>query len=414
MIRNFFWEQYEVYNSDVRFPIVITGKQGGKTTIGAWWLIKQMKEHQGEDFLMAAPTYKILTQATLRVFFREFPLLRQYYNQQLQIIDTDWGTIFVRSLDDPDAVEGMTLQAAWIDEADAIKERAFLNVLDRVAIRKGKVLLTTNPYGRFWLYELEQKLKEHPDPNFKIWRWPSIKNPAFSREEWERLQSTLSPNEFARRYLGEFALPEGLVHEIEPQHIKKDLIPSTEFQEFIGGIDFGYTDPTAIEIVGITWSGDIWVVDEFYKTKILLPDLIAQVKRLKEKWNVKIFYADASRPDYIKSLEEAGIGVLPGIKDVMFGINKVNSFLRQNKFYIVENKAPNLIEESKFYIFSEKTKQPIEDFNHAWDAVRYALATHFFTEKPKPKEVKPQDEFWQRLKESIEEKEKPFDWEQIY
>jgi PBSX family phage terminase large subunit len=411
MITTFFYDQWQIYNSDVRFPIVIAGKQGGKTTIGAWWLVKQIKENQGDDFLIAAPTYKILTQATLRVFFKEFPIFRQYYNQQLQVIDTDWGTIFVRSLDDPDAVEGMTLRAAWVDEGDAISERAYLNLLDRVAIKRGKVLLTTNPYGRRWLYQLEKKLIEKPDPAFQIFRWPSIKNPAFSEEEWEEKKKSLSPVEFARRYMGEFALPEGLVHPIEEWHIKDTMPAPSEFQEFIGGIDFGYTDPTAIEILGITWQGDVWVVDEFYKTKVLLPELISVVKRYKEKWNVKFFYADASRPDYIKSLEEAGIGVLPGIKDVLFGIDKINALISQNKFFILKEKAPNLIEESKLYAFSETTKRPIEEFNHAWDAVRYAIATHFFTPKEKPKSSQPQDELWDRIKKSIEEKEKPFDWD---
>ena len=239
MITTFFYEQWHIYNSDVRFPIVIAGKQGGKTTIGAWWLVKQIKENQGDDFLIAAPTYKILTQATLRVFFKEFPIFRQYYNQQLQVIDTDWGTIFVRSLDDPDAVEGMTLRAAWVDEGDAISERAYLNLLDRVTIKRGKVLLTTNPYGRRWLYQLEKKLIENPDPSFKIFRWPSIKNPAFSKEEWEEKKKSLSPVEFARRYMGEFALPEGLVHPIEEWHTKDTMPAPSEFQEFIGGIDFG-------------------------------------------------------------------------------------------------------------------------------------------------------------------------------
>jgi PBSX family phage terminase large subunit len=414
MVDTLFFEQWQIYNSDIRFPIAIAGKQGGKTTIGAWWLLKQMKENQGDDFLIAAPTYKILTQATLRVFFREFPIFRQYYNQQLQIIDTDWGTIFVRSLDDPDAVEGMTLRAAWVDEGDAISERAYLNLLDRVAIKRGKVLLTTNPYGRRWLYQLEKKLIENPDPSFKILRWPSIKNPAFSREEWEEKKKSLSPVEFARRYMGEFAMPEGLVHPIEEKHIKETMAAPSEFQEFIGGIDFGYTDPTAIEILGITWQGDVWIVDEFYKIKVLLPELISIVKRFKEKWNIKFFYADASRPDYIKSLEEAGIGVLPGVKDVLFGIDKINALISQNKFFILKDKAPNLIEESKLYAFSETTKKPIEDFNHTWDAVRYAIATHFFTPKEKPKTAQPQDELWDRIKKSIEDKEKPFDWDITY
>ena len=77
-----FNKQSEAFNCPHRFILTRTGIQGGKTMLGGTWMINEIwrLKQQGivGDFLIAAPTVKVLEQSTLKKFRPMFP--------------RDWGT----------------------------------------------------------------------------------------------------------------------------------------------------------------------------------------------------------------------------------------------------------------------------------------------------------------------------------
>src|SRR5262245_27894960 len=121
-------QQYTL-DSKARFIADITGLQGGKTTGGAIWFLREIYESykRGErgNWLIAAPTVKILQQSTLPKFREFFPNDWGSWKEQKQCFELAWGdSIFVRSTDEPDHLEGMTVRGAWIDEAGQIDAEA--------------------------------------------------------------------------------------------------------------------------------------------------------------------------------------------------------------------------------------------------------------------------------------------------
>ena len=67
-------KQFQAYNFDTQYGAAIAGVQSGKTFLGAYWAGTQMiRMGENGQGLIVAPTVKILQQATLPKFFKEFP-----------------------------------------------------------------------------------------------------------------------------------------------------------------------------------------------------------------------------------------------------------------------------------------------------------------------------------------------------
>lgn len=135
------------------------------------------------------------------------------------------------------------------------------------------------------------------------------------------------------------------------------------------GMDFGYSnDPTAIVEVW-KWN-DKRILNEICYRKSLVNSDIAELlpKGL-------MVYADSAEPKSIEEIKRLGAtikGVAKGADSINFGIQ-----LMQEQSYLVTKKSINLTEELQKYTWkkdkktNEKLNKPIDDYNHAIDAVRY-------------------------------------------
>lgn len=375
-----FDKQWEAFNCDKRFILCSAGVQGGKTFLGSVWMLNKIRNFPDENHLICAPTYKILQQSTLPKF-RELvpPTIAKFYEQDsyFQIVGGE-GKIFVRSGEDPDALEGMTLRSAWLDEAGNMKKRVWVVIQARTAIKQGQILMTTSPYTMNWIFYDVFKKGEGADKDFGVFQWMSINNPHFPKAEYERSKGTLSGTDFDRRYRGLWRRREGLVYqEFNPMTMTFEGAPQWPTPEVVGGVDWGYNHPTAIVVVGIGDQPTHTVLDEWYKTKQSMDAVVAAAKELKERHNIKWFYADSARPEYIKAFNDAGLPCLEGNKEVAPGINEVR--LRMKTGNLVISKAcKNLLEELEMYAYNEDVdiEEPVKLYDDALDALRYAVYSY--------------------------------------
>ena len=80
-------EQWKAYNFKTPYGFAICGTKGGKTVLGSVWAVKKISEFPIGNGLIAAPTNKILNQATLDTFFGIFPEYRAFYKKQDNVIE---------------------------------------------------------------------------------------------------------------------------------------------------------------------------------------------------------------------------------------------------------------------------------------------------------------------------------------
>jgi phage terminase large subunit len=140
------------------------------------------------------------------------------------------------------------------------------------------------------------------------------------------------------------------------------------------GLDFGFTnDPSAL--IAVYKSGDNLYLDELiYQTGMTNSDISNRFKDLNLDRRGEI-YADSAEPKSIEELHRMGWNVKPtqkGSDSVNVGID----MLKRHRIFITP-RSKNLEKELQNYKWVEDKNgnllnKPIDAFNHAIDAVRYA------------------------------------------
>ncbi len=184
----------------------------------------------------------------------------------------------------------------------------------------------------------------------------------------KRLESLPEPEKQALLHGNWNIKREGLVYDnFTEEHIKE--LEIKPFWHIFAGLDFGATNPTAC--VFIATDGEIfYAFDEIYTPNITLDGLAEKIKKRK----AKVVYHDPSGKGFARELKLRGVNTQPAENEVLAGIFYVRELL-ENKKLFVSPKCENLIQEFGLYTWEEGKDKPIKAFDHAMDALRYALFT---------------------------------------
>jgi PBSX family phage terminase large subunit len=384
--------QDKVFDSKARFIGVVAGIRGGKTTVGALWLLNEIQKHRDQgklgDYLITAPTHKILEQSTLPKFKEFFPTDWGVWKEQKGYFELAWERegsqepcrIFVRSLDDPDSIEGMECLAAWVDECGKIRHQGWINVQGRLSVTQGRAILTTTPYAVNWFYSEIMKRAKQDDPNYETIVWSSVDNPAFPKEEYDRAKATLPKAIFERRYEGKFTRLEGLVYPEfdEDDHIVNPF-PIPESWVRFGGLDFGKSNPNAIVCIAEDPDNKIfYVYKEFYKNETLLQT----ISNFLHNENLSYVLADTQAAQNIMELQRfygnKNVKEADKVKDT--GVFRIRQLLSENRLKFFKGHCTHTIEEILEYHYAApdsdgfNNDKIVDRKNHAMDALRYAFS----------------------------------------
>ncbi len=383
-IVKFFPKQFDAFCFNTQFGAIVAGVQSGKTFTGVHWAGKKICEFPKGTGIIAAPTYKILQQATLKKFFEVFPELRVYHKEQKGEINLPTGgIIYVRSMDNPFGAEGISADWWWLDEGGLCSINAWIVFRSRVSRTGGQGLITTTPYNMGWLYtDFYIPAKEGIDKNLSFFTWRSIDNPYFNKEFYEAEKTRLRPEEFSRRYMGEFRKMVGLVWDLPQEQI---IAPApnystqrTEIRTI--GVDWGFRNPAAVAVCYLrdnAWS----VADEWKKSERTTAEIIQVIKNKTIEHQVTSVYPDPAEPDRLEECRQAGIPVMESNNDIKGGVSCIQQLIKERRFFVFKDCA-ELIDEMSMYHYPEEqldkdSKDLPEKFNdHLCDAVRYAIYSY--------------------------------------
>ncbi len=379
-------KQEDLIFSDSPITAAITGIQWAKTTSGAWWMKRQMftNTQPADNFIIAAPTYKILAQSTLPAFMRVMEGAGELKWADGEFKLHGGGTAYLRTGTDADSVVGITnVRAIWGDEAGKFSLYFWENLQTRASFKQAPIMLTSTPYAMNWFFkEILKPFKSGQRPDIKVIQARSCDNPYFPMAEYERKQKTMDPRRFNAMYNGEFEKMHGLVYDCfdEELHVVEPFqLPIGT--KYYGQVDWGTTHPFVVTIRGVTPAGSHYQVSEFYKTGYTLMDMIQVAQRLKQVWDVEIFYCDPAQPGYIEEFNRHGCPAIGADNDIKLGIDRQYALIKQGKFKIFKNSSPHTIDEVQTYRYEEpkdlkpdqadKEQKPVDQDNHAMDTWRY-------------------------------------------
>jgi len=387
-----------------RFVLMVSGRQGGKSHFGARWLLTQTMR-PGVKVKLAfavAPTYRMarVMQRKLEEVLKSDPALWARIKHTKQPIPTyefpNGWIIEVHSADDPDALRGPTVSAVWFDEVAKAAEEAFDVLVPTLLATGGSFLGTTTPRGKQnWVYRrlyLKSCEPGHPDHDPQLYHtayatvfgstWDNVEY--LSEDAVKQLEDQYGKGSaYAKQEIsGEFVSYEGLVFKWDEGNFlpHKQLYENLgEFTQIIGGLDFGWTDPSAAIVLGYR-DGNWFALDGFYESQMDLNEMADQLAILTAEYGVQSWYADSARPDLISDLRARGMPVQPVVKPkIEDRIRELAIFADHNRFK-VSYRAPFVRDEFQLYqypeedrLYRDKDRKPLDRDNHAMDAIGYAV-----------------------------------------
>lgn len=154
------------------------------------------------------------------------------------------------------------------------------------------------------------------------------------------------------------------------------------------GLDFGYTnDVSALIKIGFS-EGELYLDELIYEDGLTNPDLCEKMKGLGINGSSEII-ADSAEPKSIAEIKRKGYKIIEAVKgagSVKYGIDTLKSY----KINITETSLNLKVEQTnykwKLDNAGKPTNEPIDAFNHLWDAARYAASVKI--SKPTPRPVK--------------------------
>jgi len=232
---------------------------------------------------------------------------------------------------------------------------------------------TTNGFNHF--YDLCNK--ELTDNDYKTFHFSSYDNPHIKVEEIDKIKSEMTEDRAAQEIYAEFRKKEGLVYkEFSREKHLTDTLP-TAIVETLGGVDFGFTHPTAVVMVKLDYEGVYHVTNEWFHTGKTEEEVCEYVAM--QRFN-KV-YPDPENASAIESLKRRSVNVREvkkGKGSIISGINMIHELLKQNRI-MVHKSCINMIQAFEMYSYKETKgdqtpdELPAHDFSDMLDALRYVI-----------------------------------------
>ena len=368
-------EQWRFVNCTDRFSLFVGGIGSGTSHAGAVKALLAGGKAKTMG-LVVAPTYPMLRDATLRTFQAVAGnALVDFHKSEMRGTLRNGSEILFRSADMPDRLRGPNIHWMWSDEAALCPAQTWEIGIGRLRADglAGPAWLTTTPKGRNWVYSQLT--------NLTVFRATTAENPFLDRE-FVRSLETIYSGPFARQELaGEFVSFEGLVYDEFDRGLHVREMPVQPEWRYVAGVDEGYTNPAVILVVGFDGDDRAHVAEEFYRRRALQGDVVAEAKRLRDAYQIEMFFVDPSAAGLIAEMREAGMAVVPANHRVMDGIQRVKARLPvagdgRSRLTVAPG-CVNTLAEFESYVWREGRAgmhdEPEKVNDHAMDALRYVM-----------------------------------------
>lgn len=349
-----------------RIRIVQGGSSAGKT-IGILLYLIDKAQRENVHISVVAETMPHLKKAAIRDFL-DIMKSHRYFNPSLwnssnSTYSFETGALLeFFSVEEDRKVRGPRRDILFLNEANNIS----FDTYEQLEIRtKQEIILDFNPVSEFWVHT-----DVIPKTDHDFIRLTYLDNEALDQRIRATIESRRDRENWWRIYgLGEIGIEEGSIYS-NWEFI--DYVPADARLEAYGN-DFGYSnDPNAI--VAIYYLDGAYILDEkLYRTGLTNNQSAGLIKQ----WPEMVVVCDSAEPKSIEELRSYGIEAVPSVKgadSVKFGIQLV-----QDQKIKVTKSSLNLIKEYRNYKWrldrdGKPTGQPEDVWNHALDAVRYALS----------------------------------------
>ena len=371
------------------------GSRSGKTFLVCLMIVFRALKYPGSRHLIARLRYSHARGSiwldTLREAVRFLGVEgKAEWKEADHYVKIGGSEIWVDGLDDKERVEkilGREYNTIFFNEVSHIAYPTVTTVLTRLALKvegcRNMAFFDCNPPSKFhWSYKMfVQGVDPESGELLDMDIYGSLKmNPVDNQEHLpERyIEDILEhlPEDQRRRFLrGEFGDAQGVIF--------KEWAIVDEIPEEVNrrgkesyGLDFGFTvDPTAL-VRTVAYGDDLYIDELLYSSGLTNQDI---GRLITDEGITGVIYADSAEPKSVAELKQLRANVR-GAKKGPDSVRQGIDWLLAKKLYATR-RSLNVHAELSNYVWKQNTDgrplpQPIDDFNHAIDAVRYATEVY--------------------------------------
>ena len=266
--------QIEVWQDKHRFKVIAAGRRCGKSNLAIKMLLaKALEAPEGSAVVYVAPTLGQARQIAWDALLDQGrPVIKQAHINNMDLTLVTGRKIHIRSAENPDALRGLKLYFAVIDEAAFVKEDLFTKIIrPALADLKGEAVLISTPDGRNWFYDAFKTGESGKYKDWKSWHLTTKDNPTIDPEEIEAARQNLSSFHFKQEFEASFTnsgsgmfKEEWLKYGDEPNHgswyIAIDLAGFKDVANASSAAD-KRLDQSAICVAKVTDTGE-WFIEK--------------------------------------------------------------------------------------------------------------------------------------------------------
>jgi phage terminase large subunit len=360
-----------------RIRIVQGGTSSSKTFSIIPLLISYAIENPMSEISIVSESIPHLKRGAIKDFQKIMILCDLYKDSQFNKSDLKYrfkngSYIEFFSVDQPDKLRGARRDILFVNECNNIDFESY----QQLSVRTKKfIYLDYNPTNEFWVHT---ELMNDIDTDFVVLTYKD--NEALDKaivKEIEKAREKAKTSSYWENWwkvygLGQLGSLEGVI--FNNWQIIDNIPAESTLLGF--GLDFGFSNDPSSLIAVFQWNDKIICDERIYATGLLNTDIIRlmnQDKRLP-------IWADSAEPKSIEEIRRSGFNIKSvekGKDSIVYGISVL-----QDKDILVTKSSVNLIKELRSYSWDtdkagKKLNKPIDDFNHAIDALRYFAMMHF-------------------------------------
>lgn len=366
-----------------RIKVVQGGTSAGKTFSIVMVLIDRAQTNKNLTIDIISQTVPHLVDGSVKDFIDVMTSTNHWederWNKSIREYTFPTGsTIKFKSVDKIGKAKGPRRDILFLNEANIIP----YDIADQLMARtRGDIWLDYNPSSEFWYHE---HIKEKMDHDFIIVNYQD--NEAIDENTLNYILGKKDNKNWWQVYgLGQLGEIEGRIY-TGWQII--DEVPEEARLKRIG-LDFGYTnDPSSA--VGIYDYNGGYVFDEIFYRKGLSNKQIFDLLIAFDGDKKTLAIADSAEPKSIDELILYGLNVIGATKGAG-SINQGIQFIQNQAIYITR-RSINILKEYHNYLWMTDSRgafinTPQGGFDHALDAIRYALNSEILVDKSKVQKI---------------------------
>ena len=379
--------QFEVFDTNERFRVVVAGRRFGKTFLSIAELIDVAVPKEGSHCWYVAPTYKAAKEIAWDMLIARIPpeWIRKSNETALTLTLINGSTIALKGAEKPDNLRGRSLDFVVMDEFADMRPEAWYEVIrPSLSDRQGSALFIGTPKGRNHFYDLWTQGADG-NPDWHSFQYTTIDGGQVAPEEIEAAKRDLDERTFNQEYNAQFVNYSGIIYYNFSREESVNRSADDGSMLHIG-MDFNLDPMSAV--VAIRDGSTLQIIDEIVIYGSNTDEIVDEIKTRFPSRQICVYPDPAARQRKTSAggrtdlsiLQNAGFAVKVRDKHsaIRDRINSVNARLKSadgQRHLVIDPRCKQVIKSLERQTYKEGTSQPDKDsgFDHMNDALGYLI-----------------------------------------